>query len=511
MARHFDGTAHLQAANTGSFSPSPCSIFYWVKTSTAALRTTFYAGVAQYNIDSFASVTQAVGRYVGGAPTAGRQCVSTTSFPISGADEWHQVVCLYSGTAFCRVYVDGNHIGDMVDAGAEWMGNAPQIVWGAGNRGGYDNHFTGDLADLCLWFGYLLTEAEIAYLWESPVRPNAIAPGFVVGYWPLPETGELTNVAGGTTFGALTNVNTTTSPDPPYTLPPPVMLVYAPPYDAPWPAYSPAAPLGDKLLSWWPGVRPYTEYWNNREGHTSIISAGNTELREGQDNSSHNEYGDSGRIILPSYNSGVWVAGISYSFWIRVYDFSKYNIMYWNGSVMFYGSQADAGASTMLGYHTSSTNPYGYTSQLQYTRVNYYTPAATASSPLPLDEWCHYSMSAEFATGEVRYYKNGNLDTVTSNSLRPDIPYLATIQSYIHNSSAFGYGFGTYDLKDFRAYNAILTAEDALAVYRHSRDFHDATSGLIRTDIVPMLVGEVIPPEPPVGFPHHHHHIIGAV
>ena len=499
MARHVSGaTQQFLSCNTGEALPYPFTIACRIKINpvNADMHHFGYGTLMTGAYDCDYVSSNAVHGGVIAFTGRGSNFTGAGSNPLTHppANVWALFVAVFESVSKRTLYIDSSvNVTTELTTVPVSVATSKLLVLGGldvGSNSIWQTYgIVGDVADAAIW-NTAFTTADVDAL--AAGRPDDVKAGNLKGWWKLGEDGDLTSSAG--TYGPMVIIGSCpVTPDPEYGTPVPYITL---------PVYSPRrvsynatdsdAPLRDNLLSWYSGTRPFTDYWNNREGHTSIIAAGNTELREGQNNSTHNEYGDAGRIILPAYNSGSWVTGITYSFWIRVYTFSKYSIDYWNGSVMFYGSQADAGSNTFLGYHTASTAPYGYGGQLQFTRLSYYTPASFISSILPLDEWIHYSVALEISTDTLRYYRNGRFDTSYPGvaSSRPDIPYLPTIQSYIHNSSAFGYGFGHYTIKDFRVYNGPLTADESYQVYQHSKNFHESTSDLIRTDIRPVRIEE---------------------
>jgi hypothetical protein len=189
MARTFPNNAanYMSLARQWAHLTSPdgdrsFSIHGWVKLASTANDQTLVASypLGPNGFGILLRVTGAkFGAFWGDAGLSGQESITTTSFT---AGVWTPFGCKYDGaTNTMRTYIYGVQEGS--DSSANVIG-APIGTWRLGLRGNGANPLNGDLAEIAMWSGRALTDAEFAALAKG-APPSKMSPYNLVGYWPL--------------------------------------------------------------------------------------------------------------------------------------------------------------------------------------------------------------------------------------------------------------------------------------------------------------------------------------
>jgi Concanavalin A-like lectin/glucanases superfamily len=207
MARNFNGSSDQinLSISSGLNSGHSQSLSVWAYTNTLTNPGTIFT------VEGVGTTTITLAMY--GAPNNGKLgffCTGGSVNISAGAlstNTWTHLVGVSDGSTITALYING-----VLDStGGASAGNgvtSPTVVGGIGYQaysginGGFWN---GNIADVCLWDGVLLSALEIAQLAKG-IRPSTIRPKSIVSWWPLdglqsPEPDLSGNAYNGTLTG----------------------------------------------------------------------------------------------------------------------------------------------------------------------------------------------------------------------------------------------------------------------------------------------------------------------
>jgi hypothetical protein len=207
MARNFNGSSDqiaisISSGLTASHSQS-LSVWAYVNSLTNAGTIFTVEGAS----------TSSFSLFMYGTPNSGKLGLFLTGGSVNlsagtlSTNTWTHLVGVSDGNTITALYING-----VLDStGGASAGNgvtSPTVVGGIGYQAysGINGGFWGgNIADVCLWDGVLLSALEIAQLAKG-VRPSSIRPKNIVSWWPLdgiqsPEPDLSGNAYNGTLTG----------------------------------------------------------------------------------------------------------------------------------------------------------------------------------------------------------------------------------------------------------------------------------------------------------------------
>jgi len=420
------------------------------------------------------------------------------------ADQWYLAVCVMDGVGNIanyshRIYLDESTQTGIQSTPVAYVGathptrhiTVGGLLLAAGSlytTGGFNGH----VADVAIW-DTALTATDVDALAEG--TPGTVKPANLKGWWKLPADGDLTTSVG--TYGPMVVYGTC-----PATADPSVGPVFynVPIYTPPklYAATDPDAPVRDKLLLWYPGTPPFTDAWGQGYGNQVADTGEWTKYSgfTGQDNSLRivKTFTGNQTVSVSATPIGASYSGLTWSCWVRVYSWENLSGTYYYGLVYLFSTNS-LGYGIHAGFTTDILSTPYYTPRRFFARqLHLDGPVVFQNYTVPTDEWVHVSIIVKFAyaaqPGYSKLFVNGvpvelGTNTIDRDAYSPDVPTHAFGAGNYGQSSA-----GDFTAKDFRGYKGPITDSEAFDIYQHSLEFHQATSGLVRSDIRPVRILE---------------------